>query len=565
MLNGRYRVGSVLGRGGMAQVFKGTDTVLNRPVAIKVLSPQFAEDASFVHRFRREAQAAARMSHPNIVGIYDTGSDDGTHYIVMEYIEGRTLADFLAGGGRLMPSRAFELGEAVCGALAYAHASGVVHRDIKPGNIMVTRGGEVKVMDFGIARVTSNETVTQTATVLGTASYLSPEQAQGQPVDERSDLYSLGVVLYEMLTGVPPFQGDSAVAVAYKHVQEQPTPPSRLNPEVTPEMDQVVMRALAKNPANRYGSAHELRDDLQRARTGQRVQATPLLAGPAGGQTAVISRAEPERTAALPPTEAYEGYPPEEPRRRWWIGALVGLLILAVLGLGLWAFANSILGDGGDTVEMPELYLLPLDEARQILDDLGLEAEIRRRPADNAPPNTVLDQDPLPGTEVEVGSTVTLFVSRGQVQFEVPNVVGLTEDEAVAAIESAGLVVGERTTQPSEEPEGTVISQDPAAGEQVPGGSEVNLVVSSGPEITTVVVPDVVCFTFAEAARELRDLGLVVEQAGQEPSNPACPAPNRVVRQEPVAGTEVETGTSVRLWTGTPATPTTPPGDGGDG
>jgi len=239
MLGGRYRVGEELGRGGMAKVYRGEDTVLGRPVAIKILAPQYADDPNFVSRFRREAQAAARLSNQHVVSVFDTGSDDGVHYIVMEYVEGRTLADFLAGGGRIMPDRASEIAIDVCDALSAAHAQGVIHRDIKPGNIMITPSGEVKVTDFGIARVTSNaETVAQTAAVLGTASYLSPEQAQGQPVDGRSDLYSLGCVLYEMVSGRAPFLGDSAVAVASKHVLEQPTPPSRL-----------------KNPCRRRGTA----------------------------------------------------------------------------------------------------------------------------------------------------------------------------------------------------------------------------------------------------------------------------------------------------------------------
>src|SRR5919206_1662548 len=298
-LGGRYRVEGELGRGGMARVYRGTDGVLGRPIAVKVLSPQYAQDANFVTRFRREAQAAARLNHPNLVQVYDTGSDDGVHYIVMEYVEAKTLADYLSGGGRIMPDRATELAEAVCDALAVAHAQGVIHRDVKPANIMVTRDGQVKVTDFGIARVTTNETVEQTAAVLGTASYLSPEQAQGGAIDQRSDLYSLGCVLYEMLTGRPPFTADSPVAVASKHVLEQPIPPSRINADVSRELDAVVMRALAKNPDNRYQSAADMKEDLERARRGLPVMATPLLA-PVPQTTQVIRRAEPQPTTVLP-------------------------------------------------------------------------------------------------------------------------------------------------------------------------------------------------------------------------------------------------------------------------
>ena len=278
VLGGRYRVEARIGSGGMGEVYRGVDTVLDRTVAIKVLLPQFARDANFVDRFRREAQAAARLNHPNLVGIYDSGADGETQFIVMEFIQGRTLDDFMSAGGRFTVPHAVEVAEKICDALAYAHVAGVIHRDIKPANVMVTRKGEVKVMDFGIARIVAGpQTAPQTSAVLGTAAYISPEQAQGQPVDGRSDIYSLGAVLYEMLTGRPPFTGDSPVAVAYKQVNESPVLPSIANPEVTPLLDAVLMRALAKNPANRYQTADEFRADLERARLGQDVLATPLM------------------------------------------------------------------------------------------------------------------------------------------------------------------------------------------------------------------------------------------------------------------------------------------------
>ena len=346
MLGGRYRVEHELGRGGMAKVYRGEDTVLGRTVAIKVLAPQYADDPNFVTRFRREAQAAARLSNQHVVSVFDTGSDDGVHFIVMEFVEGRTLAEFLTGGGRIMPERAIDIAIDVCRALEAAHAQGVVHRDIKPGNIMLNAAGEVKVTDFGIARVvTTAETVAQTAAVLGTASYLSPEQAQGQPVDGRSDLYSLGCVLYEMVTGRPPFLGDSPVAVASKQVLEQPVPPSRLNRDVSPDLDAVILRALAKNADNRYQSAEEFRHDLERVRRGLPVEATPLLpATPAAGTTRVIHHdvAPAHRTAVLEPEPAIEE------RSRWWIPVLVTLLILAVLGVFLWLLATNLLKDDGN-------------------------------------------------------------------------------------------------------------------------------------------------------------------------------------------------------------------------
>ena len=276
---GMYQLGATLGQGGMAQVYRGTDTVLGRVVAIKVLAPQYAKDQAFVERFRREAQAAARLNHPGVVSVYDTGSDQGIHYIVMEYVDGRTLHEVLRSEGRLQPERAAEVLAQVAEALSFAHHAGIVHRDVKPANIMIGRGGEVKVMDFGIARaVASTATLTATATVLGTASYLSPEQAQGEAVDHRSDIYSLGVVAYECLVGEPPFVADTPVAVAYKHVREDPVLPTALVPEVGEDLQAVVMKALAKNPANRYATAEEMKEDLERVRRGEPVDATPVLA-----------------------------------------------------------------------------------------------------------------------------------------------------------------------------------------------------------------------------------------------------------------------------------------------
>ena len=277
---------------------------------MKILAPQYADDDSFVQRFRREAQAAASITHPNIVSVFDTGSDDGIHFIVMEYVEGRTLAEILAGGGRILPDRAIDIAMDVDRALEAAHARGVIHRDIKPGNIMLDPRGDVKVTDFGIARVTTTaDTVAQTAAIMGTAAYLSPEQAQGLPNDGRSDIYSLGCVLYEMVTGRPPFLGDSPVAVASKQVLEQPVPPSRLNSDITADLDAVILRTLAKNPANRYQSADEMRADLERAKRGLPVLATPLLAA---GATQVLDP---------PPAHATRGAPAPRTRARHQLGA----------------------------------------------------------------------------------------------------------------------------------------------------------------------------------------------------------------------------------------------------
>ncbi|HZD18228.1 MAG TPA: Stk1 family PASTA domain-containing Ser/Thr kinase [Actinomycetota bacterium] len=572
MLGGRYRIERELGKGGMAKVFQGTDTVLGRSVAIKVLAPQFAEDENFVSRFRREAQAAARISNQTIVSVFDTGSDDGVHYIVMEFVEGRTLAEFLTGGGRIMPDRAIDIAEHVCRALEAAHAQGVIHRDIKPGNIMLNSRGEVKVTDFGIARMSSStETVEQTVAVLGTASYLSPEQAQGQPVDGRSDLYSLGCVLYEMVTGRPPFLGDSPVAVASKQVLEQPTPASKLNPDVSPDLDAVILRALAKNPANRYQSAEEMRSDLERVRRGQPVEATPIM--PGVGSTQVIDRPPPPaRTQVLPPT-----YEPELERGRWWVPVLVTLLILAILGGVLWYLANSLLSQdeepGTTLVAVPNVEGERLGRARSILEEQGLavadpivEQEIQD-PATETP-NTVVDQDPAADEQVPEGTEVTLTVLVPPGAVTIPSVEGLPPDQAQSALEAEGFVVAGFEDQASDTvDEGAVVGTDPPAGTEVEFGSEVTILVSTGPG--TVLVPEVRCQSFNSAQNELTRAGLnPVISDETRPINPACPLGNKVAAQDPPPGTEAQSGDTVTLYRGVatePTGPTGPTGATGDG
>jgi eukaryotic-like serine/threonine-protein kinase len=333
----RYEVGRLLGAGGMAEVFEGRDRLLARRVAIKVLQAQFVRDPSFLIRFKREAQAAASLSHPNIVGVYDTGSEDGTHFIVMEYVDGRTLKDVIRAEGPLYPERAAEICADVCSALVAAHARGLIHRDIKPGNVMLTPDGKVKVMDFGIARATTSETITQTAAVVGTAQYISPEQAQGQAVDYRSDLYSLGCCLYEMLTGTVPFTGATPVAIAYRHVREDPTPPRMLNADVPAPLEAICLKAMAKLPDNRYQTAAEFQSDLERFRNGQPVQATPLLDAAATTQAISRGNAGADPTAMLGGATAADYAEPYEEERRTSVGWIV-VSVLALLLVGTAAF-----------------------------------------------------------------------------------------------------------------------------------------------------------------------------------------------------------------------------------
>jgi serine/threonine-protein kinase len=348
----RYEVGRLLGAGGMAEVFEGRDRLLARRVAIKVLQAQFARDPSFLIRFKREAQAAASLSHPNIVGVYDTGTEDGTHFIVMEYVEGRTLKDVIRAEGPLYPERAAEVCADVCGALIAAHARGLIHRDIKPGNVMLTPEGKVKVMDFGIARATTSETITQTAAVVGTAQYISPEQAQGQTVDYRSDLYSVGCCLYEMLTGTVPFTGATPVAIAYRHVREDPTPPRMLNPDVPAPLEAITLKAMSKLPDNRYQTAAEMHDDLERFRNGQPVHATPLM--DAAAATQAIPRdggADPTAMLGTVPADRAARYAePEEVERRTSVGwIVVSLLALVVVGLAAFFITRAVTGTGDGT------------------------------------------------------------------------------------------------------------------------------------------------------------------------------------------------------------------------
>jgi beta-lactam-binding protein with PASTA domain/predicted Ser/Thr protein kinase len=545
----RYEVEAPLGAGGMAEVWRGHDRVLNRTVAIKTLLPQFARDASFVDRFRREAQAAARLNHHGIVSVYDSGTDGEAPYIVMEYIEGRTLADFLGSGKTLPPMEAAKIAQEIAEALGVAHAHGVIHRDIKPANVMITRDGKVLVMDFGIARLISGpETAPQTSAVLGTASYLSPEQAQGQAVDARSDIYALGVVLYEMLTGRPPFTGDSPMAIAYKQVNATPPAPSAANPEVPPELDAVVMRALSKNPANRYQTGQEFADDLERVRTGGKVMATPLL--PAGGEaTQVISRPQP--TSVLPPQEDEPGS-----SRKTWAGVLIAFLIMALLAAGAYLAVTMLTDDGeGELVAVPNLIGLTELDAQQRLDGAGLIVEEKRgRRTDEVPPGRVVDQDPDPGRQIRAGEGVIIWISRAPKPVEVPSLVDMTVEEAETALEAVGLVLGAQTPENSQTvDEGRIISQVPAAGDEVPRETPVDVVVSAGPSI--VIVPDVTCRTYASAKAELQSLGLAVELGDPVLPRPECPSLVNVAQQDTAAGSEVPQGTLIVLHQGMVVSP----------
>jgi len=550
----RYEVQGRIGVGGMAEVWRGHDRTLNRTVAIKTLLPQFARDASFVDRFRREAQAAARLNHHGIVSVYDSGTDGETPYIVMQFIEGRTLADYLASGKTIPPMKAAQVAKEIAEALAAAHAEGVIHRDIKPANVMVTRDGKVLVMDFGIARLISGpETAPQTSAVLGTASYLSPEQAQGQSVDARTDIYALGVVLYEMLTGRPPFTGDSPMAIAYKQVNATPEAPSSVNPDVPPELDAVVMRALSKNPANRYQTGQEFADDLERARTGGQVMATPLL--PAAGEaTQVISRPQP--TSVLPPQQDEPGS-----SRKAWAGALIAILIMALLAAGAYLAINMLTGgDGGELVTVPDLTGLTKLEAQQKLDGEGLIlGDVRKRPTSRFPAGQVIDQQPDPDRQIQAGGKVDIVLAAAPKPVEVPPLEGLTLEEARTDLEAAKLILGDVKQENDQDvPEGRIISQSPAAGEKVPKETPVDVVVSAGPSV--VIVPDVTCLTFPQAKAQLQGLGIDGRLGNRVLPRPECPGdPDLIAQQDTSPGSQVDPGTVIVLHLSLPPSPSPSP------
>jgi len=536
-LGGRYELGELFGHGGMADVRKGRDLRLDRAVAVKMLRTDLARDATFQARFRREAQSAASLNAPCVVAVYDTGEDelDGVHVpsIVMEYVDGQTLRELMRSGQRLMPNRALEITDGVLAALEYSHEQGIIHRDIKPANVMLAGNGDVKVMDFGIARAVadSGATMTQTANVLGTAQYLSPEQARGETVDARSDIYSTGCLLYELLTGRPPFQGESPVAVAYQHVRENPVPPTTLNPDVGPEADAIVMKALTKNPGNRYQSATEMRADIRRALDGATVAAPPVM--------------------AEPPTQAITTVIPDEPttddkrRRRGFIALLIGAIIaLLLLGVAAWA----LLGGDANAVTVPDVTNQPIKEAQHTLDDAGLSYDVQTQNSDKKK-NTVLSQDPAGGAQAEKGDTVTLVVSKGPQKVAVPPLAGLSRDDAINEITDAGLVYAGSNDVSSDQPAGTVISSDPAEGKMVNEGSNVTLNVSNG----EVAVPNVVNDSVDVATARLENAGFDVTPVNEITDRAD---PGTVIAQDPQGGSTARLGTNIVITVAqAPATP----------
>ncbi len=551
VLNDRYEIHRRLARGGMAQVYLARDRSLDRPVAVKELVAEFATDPSFVERFRREAQAAANLSHPNIVGVYDWGAQDGTYFIVMEYVDGPSLSRVLRSDGPFHPHRAAEITAEVAAGLGFAHSRGVVHRDVKPGNVLLTRSGQSKVTDFGIARALSSpdEDLTQAGSVMGTATYFSPEQAQGLPVDPRSDLYSLGVVLYELVTGRAPFTGDTPLAIAYKHVQDQPAPPSTIMSGLPEALEAIIMKLLAKRPDDRYASAEDLRSDLNRFLADESTVAERELiaAGAAAGVTAAAlaepaTTMQPATTVGAPvPTEGDYEDEPQEPKRRTWLFIAILVLLLALLGGFLFWFTSSL--DGGDLVAVPAVEGLPFDRATAALDAAGLKWEVSRAPSDQLAVGVVITQDPDKDEEVEVGSTVKLVVSSGAEVVKVPSVFLMSQSDAIKVLTDAGLTVKVTPREIAEGEPGFVLEQNPEQGAEVSPGDEVEIFVSvlAG----TVLVPDVTNRPLAQAQAQIQEAGLRFGTATESPSD-TVPA-GSVISTDPAGGTSVERNKVVQI------------------
>ncbi len=553
--NGRYELSGLLGRGGMAEVRRAQDLRLGRTVAIKRLRVDLASDPTFQARFRREAQSAASLNHPTIVSVYDTGEEESTDgsglmlpYIVMEHVEGRTLRDILREGRKILPERALEITSAVLDALDYSHRAGIIHRDIKPANVMLTPAGDIKVMDFGIARAIadSSATMTQTAAVVGTAQYLSPEQARGEQVDARSDLYSTGCLLFELLTGRPPFIGDSPVSVAYQHVREEAPAPSSIDPEISPDIDAITLKALAKSVDQRYQSASEMRADIGRALEGRSVLA-PAVVGGDETQQFLPPPADPTPTVV---TSAYVTEEQEEPRRRTGLWVTLGLLALAAIVIALIAFFNS----GGDTpaqTQVPKLVGKSLQQAETLLQDANLTVgKETAENSDTVPKNQVLRQSETPGSTVDEGTTVDLVYSAGQQKAIVPDVSGKTLDEATQILEARKFRVVPVADNQSDQRKNQVTRTDPSPGERLPVGSEVKVYYSTGFR----AVPSVVGRDVEAATTTLEDAGFNVV-----PSDVASDLPEgQVVSQDPSGGTKAAYQSTVVIQVSLGPTETTP-------
>lgn len=575
VFSNRYEIQREIAQGGMAEVYLAHDQLLNRPVALKALFPEYAREPSFVERFRREAQAAANLNHPNIVAIYDWGQEDGTYFIVMEYVEGRSLRDLIRAEAPIDANTSAEVTAEIASALAFAHRNGVVHRDVKPGNVLLTRTGTVKVTDFGIARAGASDGLTQTGSVMGTATYFSPEQAQGLPVDGRSDVYALGVVLYEMVTGVAPFTADSPVSVAYKHVRETAVLPTERNPDVPADLERIIVTALSKEPENRYQTADDMRADILRFRRGRPVigaaataivvdnptpgagaaaRATPAAAAAAYGASTIMNPRVDERGRVAGLTTA--------PRKRKntvlvWVLTLLGLA--AVVGAIL--FAAIKLGSSQETVSVPSEATKNVAVATADLESHHFKVTVQRVPDPVAAVDIVVRQDPAAGKNATRGSLVTLFVSSGTAQKVIPFDIttGRTADDVTNELKNLGFVVTPQL-QANSAPSGTVYDSTPKPGTNAAVGSTVTILVSTGPAPTAV--PQVKDLSFDQATQQLEQNGFTNLGPAIQETNDSVPS-GSVIRTDPPAGQKVALSTKINIYVSSGAQTVQVPGEVG--
>ena len=558
VFNGRYELQRRLARGGMADVFLARDRLLDRPVAIKVLFPDLAADTAFVQRFRREAQAAANLNHPNIVSIFDWGQQDDTYFIVMEFIDGRSLADLIRTQGVLDADRAAEIASDVAAALGAAHRSGVIHRDVKPGNVLITSDGQVKVADFGIATVLTdtNTDLTRAGTVMGTATYFSPEQAQGRSVDARSDLYSLGAVLFEMVVGRPPFKGDTPLAVAIKHVQEQPPSPRALGANIAESLEAITLKLLAKSPDNRYPSADDLRADLRRYREGmhslRRASAAAVASGTAPTQAVGVVHSgantgvQSQPTAALPSAHSTTFYEPPPENRVGMIIAVTMLLLLSIAGL-VFAFVKVLNNDDDPPavadIEMPDVIDKTQGDAISIIRDAGFPApQIVEVQKDDKASGLVFQQSPEAGKMVKPTSAIVLQISLGAGSEFPPYVVGLTADDAENQLKLRGFGVQRAPQASTDVAEGLVISQDPPSDRQLQKGKPVLIRISTGGK--EINMPNVVNQPIDQAVTNLTSANLKVDQVREASETIET---DRVIRTDPPAASKIKEGARVTV------------------
>jgi serine/threonine-protein kinase len=542
IIDGRYRVLRRVGSGGMADVVCAEDLQLGRNVAIKLLHRRFAEDAEFVERFRREASSAAGLQHPHVVAVYDRGEWDGTYYIAMEYLAGRTLKRLVIDEAPLAPGRAIDLTTQILKAARFAHKRGIIHRDLKPHNVIVDAEGRAKVTDFGIAKAGASD-MTQTGSIMGTAQYLSPEQAQGHAVSAPSDLYSVGIILYEMLTGRVPFEGESAVTIALKQVSEAPVPPSAYNPAIPPALEAVVLRALEKDPHRRFADADEFIGALENAAAG--IAPAPLSSVPPTDVTQIVQPTGP--FVPIPPSGAYQDVvdveqrrplPPEEDAGgpgRWWVALLVGLLVAGAIVAGLLLF-------GKEKVKVPNVVGVPQAEAELTLKRKGLSTDVTQKESADRPKGVVIGQDPAGGSRIPKGDVVTLVVSAGPGQAEIPDLTGQPRSVGLKKLKALGFNTVEQRTTSDTIKDNHVIETRPGPGEQRDKGSSVVVVISSGRQ--RIAVPKVTDLSEADARSQLESLGF---QVATTPKETADKDPGTVLEQSPPPGTTLAKGSRVTL------------------